>query len=99
MLYSASRLFVACSSGRPFVVAKNKTKRDEQEFTTIERRLMALAEEDGRNKEEIEEEENKAKAVIAAKTGNLSVRHIGHFVRRFPRSKADLAALHRLLGI
>lgn len=34
---------------------------------------MALAENDGRSKEEVEEEENRAKAVIAAKTGNLSV--------------------------
>lgn len=34
---------------------------------------MVLAEDDGRNNEEVEEEENKAKAVIAAKTGNLSV--------------------------
>lgn len=36
--------------------------------------MMALAETDGRNKEEIEEEENKSKAVIAAKAGNLAVR-------------------------
>ncbi|CAM9631266.1 unnamed protein product, partial [Pylaiella littoralis] len=42
-----------------------------QEFTTMERRMMALAENDGRSKEEVEEEEKKAKAVIAAKTGNL----------------------------
>lgn len=34
---------------------------------------MTLAEDDGRSKEDAEEEENKAKAVIAAKTGNLSV--------------------------
>lgn len=34
---------------------------------------MVLAEDDGRSKEEVEEDENKAKAVIAAKTGNLSV--------------------------
>ena len=44
-----------------------------QEFTSAERRMMVLAEADPRSKEEVEEEENKAKAVIAAKTSNLSV--------------------------
>lgn len=34
---------------------------------------MALAEDDGRGQEEVKDEEAKAKAVIAAKTGNLSV--------------------------
>lgn len=62
----------------------------------MERRLMALAEDNGRNKEEVEEEENKAKAVIAAKTGNLSVRCIDRFLRRLPGPIADLATLHRL---
>lgn len=36
--------------------------------------MMALAETDGRSKEEIEEEENKSKALVAAKAGNLAVR-------------------------
>lgn len=39
----------------------------------MERRMMAMAENDGRSKEEVKEEENKAKAVIAAKAGNLPV--------------------------
>lgn len=39
----------------------------------MEKRLMALAEADGRGKAEVQEEEAKGKAVIAAKTGNLSV--------------------------
>ncbi|CAM9395173.1 unnamed protein product, partial [Ectocarpus sp. 12 AP-2014] len=60
------------SSSATFDAAKFAANGPQQEFTTIERRLMALAEDDGRNKEELEEEENKAKAVIAAKTGNLS---------------------------
>ncbi|CAM9295450.1 unnamed protein product [Ectocarpus sp. 13 AM-2016] len=60
------------SSSATFDAAKFAANGPQQEFTTIERRLMALAEDDGRNKEEIEEEGNKAKAVIAAKTGNLS---------------------------
>ncbi|CAM9223436.1 unnamed protein product, partial [Hapterophycus canaliculatus] len=59
------------SSSVPFNAAQFAVNGP-QEFTTVERRLMALAENDGRTKEEVEEEENKAKAVIAAKTGNLS---------------------------
>lgn len=39
----------------------------------MERRLMALAEDDGRSQEEVKDDEGKAKAVIATKTGNLSV--------------------------
>lgn len=45
-----------------------------QEFTTMERRLMAMADEDGRGKGEKRGDESKAKAIIAAKTGNIAVR-------------------------
>lgn len=60
---------------RPFVdgVAVPIAVSVVQEFTSAERRMMVLAEADPRSKEEVEEEENKAKAVIAAKTSNLSV--------------------------
>lgn len=40
----------------------------------MERRLMSLAEDDGRSQEEVKDDEGKAKAVIATKTGNISVR-------------------------
>lgn len=64
-----------------------------QEFTSVERRMMVLAEDDGRSKEEVEEAENKAKAVIAAKTGNLSVSHCGRrsFVNRTLLWKSNLS--------
>lgn len=40
----------------------------------MERRLMALAEKDERSKDEVREDNAKAKAVIAAKACNLQVR-------------------------
>lgn len=43
-----------------------------QEFTTMEKRLVAMAEEDGRSKEDVKGEEAKAKAVIAAKAGSIA---------------------------